>query len=68
VIIRSNVSPGIAGADCMTVSKKPPKAPTLPEVKSDNVVKEEQAKGEVRPDGPGDESAPVEPEPRDNAR
>jgi hypothetical protein len=29
----------------------------------DNVVRKELAKGEVRPDGPGDESAPVEPEP-----
>lgn len=48
--------------------KQPQKAPKLPEVESDNVVKEEQAKGDVRPDGPGDETAPVEPEPRDNAR
>ncbi len=46
----------------------PTKAPKLPEVESDNVVKEEQAKGDVRPDGPGDESAPVEPEPSDGAR
>jgi hypothetical protein len=36
--------------------------PKLPEVPEDNVVKEEQAKGEVRPDGPGDETAPVKPE------
>ncbi len=37
-------------------------APKLPEKEADNVVKEEQQKGEVRPDGPGDETAPVEPE------
>ncbi|MGE0401626.1 MAG: hypothetical protein AB7T06_33300 [Kofleriaceae bacterium] len=48
-------------------------APTLPEPEADNVVKEEQQKGEVRPDGPGDDTAPVEPEtrapaPRDGAR
>jgi hypothetical protein len=34
----------------------------LPEIHDDNVVKEEQSKGKVRPDGPGDETAPVEPE------
>lgn len=28
----------------------------------ENVVKQEQAKGEVRPDGPGDDTAPVKPE------
>ncbi|MGE0400987.1 MAG: hypothetical protein AB7T06_30035 [Kofleriaceae bacterium] len=38
-------------------------APTLPEPEADNVVKEEQEKGEVRPDGPGDDTAPVEPDP-----
>lgn len=45
----------------MTENKQPAKkpAPKLPEVKDDNVVKEEQSKGEVRPDGPGDETAPV---------
>jgi hypothetical protein len=43
--------------------KPPPIPPELPEVKDDNVVKEEQAKCDVRPDGPGDETAPVEPEP-----
>lgn len=37
-------------------------APKLPEVEEDNVVKMEQQKGDVRPDGPGDETAPVEPE------
>jgi hypothetical protein len=29
---------------------------------SDNVVRQEQSKGEVRPDGPGDETAPVKTE------
>jgi hypothetical protein len=28
----------------------------------ENVVEKEQSKGEVRPDGPGDETAPVTPE------
>lgn len=28
----------------------------------ENVVREEQVKGEVRPDGPGDDTAPVKPE------
>jgi hypothetical protein len=37
-------------------------APKLPEIKEDNVVKKEQQKGDVRPDGPGDDTAPVEPE------
>ena len=31
------------------------------ETDEDNVVRQEQAKGEVRPDGPGDETAPVKP-------
>ena len=45
---------------------KPPKQPSgpkLPEKKTENVVKEELTKGDVRPDGPGDETAPVEPAP-----
>ena len=46
--------------------KKPPKEPAPPlrptERNEENVVKEEQAKGVVRPDGPGDETAPVTPE------
>ena len=47
----------------MTTQPKPPAIPPkLPEVKDDNVVKEEQSKGDVRPDGPGDATAPVEPE------
>jgi hypothetical protein len=41
-----------------------PKARKLPEVKDGNVVREEQQKGKVRPDGPGDATAPVEPTPR----
>lgn len=48
---------------------KPPQAPkrsTPPlrpaEEDQENVVKKEQAKGDVRPDGPGDETAPVVPE------
>ncbi|MDB4962859.1 MAG: hypothetical protein JWP01_2858 [Myxococcales bacterium] len=45
---------------------KPPKDPT-PALRptdrnEENVVKQEQAKGEVRPDGPGDDTAPVKPE------
>lgn len=42
--------------------KQPQRAPKLPEKKEDNVVREEQQKGTVRPDGPGDETAPVEPD------
>ena len=46
-----------------TPTQNPPQIPPkLPEVKDDNVVKEEVAKGDVRPDGPGDDTAPVEPE------
>jgi hypothetical protein len=44
---------------------KPPKQPSgpkLPEKKTENVVQEELTKGDVRPDGPGDETAPVEPD------
>lgn len=48
---------------------KPPKPPKQPEPallptkrNEENVVKQEQAKGEVRPDGPGDDTAPVTPE------
>jgi len=33
------------------------------ETDEDNVVRQEQAKGEVRPDGPGDDTAPVKPDP-----
>lgn len=42
-------------------AKQPP-APKLPEKKTENVVKEELTKGDVRPDGPGDETAPVKPD------
>lgn len=38
-----------------------PKIPPR-ETDDDNVVRQEQSKGEVRPDGPGDETAPVKPE------
>jgi len=45
---------------------KPPKQSTPPlrptKRNEENVVREEQAKGEVRPDGPGDDTAPVKPE------
>ena len=44
---------------------KQQKAPPIPreyEKDEDNVVRQEQAKGTVRPDGPGDETAPVEPD------
>ena len=43
-------------------AKKYPKIPREPEKDDDNVVRQEQAKGTVRPDGPGDETAPVEPD------
>jgi hypothetical protein len=37
------------------------KYPPIPprETDDDNVVRQENAKGEVRPDGPGDDTAPV---------
>ena len=38
----------------------PPLRPT--DRNTENVVKQEQAKGDIRPDGPGDETAPVAPE------
>ena len=38
----------------------PPLRPT--KRNEENVVKQEQAKGDVRPDGPGDDTAPVTPE------
>ena len=40
----------------------PPPTPHKPEVDDDNPVRKELGKGDVRPDGPGDDSAPVEPE------
>jgi len=44
--------------------KRPPpkKYPKLPPAftDEDNVVRQEQSKGTVRPDGPGDATAPVE--------
>ncbi|HEY5936233.1 MAG TPA: hypothetical protein VIU61_16395 [Kofleriaceae bacterium] len=33
------------------------------ETDEDNVVRQDQAKGVVRPEGPGDETSPVKPEP-----
>lgn len=45
----------------MPDTKKYP--PILPRDPNDeNVVQKELSKGEVRPDGPGDETAPVKPE------
>jgi hypothetical protein len=44
---------------------EPKQAPPIPrpiQTDDDNVVKQEQAKGTVRPDGPGDETAPTEPD------
>lgn len=38
----------------------PPLRPT--DRNKENVVEQEQAKGDVRPDGPGDDTAPVLPE------
>jgi hypothetical protein len=38
-----------------------PKIPPA-ETDEDNVVRQENSKGEVRPDGPGDETAPVKTE------
>lgn len=54
---------GTAGARLAT-STSMAKARKLPERETDddNVVRQEQAKGEVRPDGPGDQTAPVKPE------
>ncbi len=44
-------------------SPKQPAPPLRPTKRNEeNVVKQEQAKGDVRPDGPGDETAPVTPE------
>ncbi|HEY5951442.1 MAG TPA: hypothetical protein VIV40_38375 [Kofleriaceae bacterium] len=43
-------------------TKQDPKLPPA-ETDDDNVVRQENSKGEVRPDGPGDETAPVKPEP-----
>ncbi|HLL25092.1 MAG TPA: hypothetical protein VK427_23315 [Kofleriaceae bacterium] len=40
---------------------QPKQAPKLPEKEETNVVREELTKGDVRPDGPGDETAPVAP-------
>jgi hypothetical protein len=40
-------------------AKKYPKLPPS-FTDEDNVVRQEQSKGKVRPDGPGDETAPVE--------
>jgi hypothetical protein len=41
------------------------RSPTIPPLDSDddNVVRKELSKGEVRPDGPGDETSPVKSEP-----
>jgi hypothetical protein len=39
------------------------KATKLPIPADDNVVREAQSKGTVRPDGPGDETSPVTPTP-----
>ncbi|MDQ3335797.1 MAG: hypothetical protein M4D80_11565 [Myxococcota bacterium] len=41
----------------------PPPAQKLPEKEETNVVRKELEKGEARPDGPGDETTPVKPEP-----
>ena len=49
----------------MTTPKSPKSVPPpLRPAQEDqeNVVEKEQSKGEVRPDGPGDETAPVERE------
>lgn len=43
-----------------TTKKYPPIPPR--ETDDDNVVRQEQSKGVVRPDGPGDETAPVTPD------
>ena len=42
--------------------KKYPPIPRPVETDDDNVVRQENSKGTVRPDGPGDETAPVEPD------
>lgn len=45
-------------------TKPTKKYPPIPprETDEDNVVRQEQSKGVVRPDGPGDETAPVTPD------
>ena len=45
----------------MSTNQRYPKIPPR-ETDDDNVVRQEQSKGEVRPDGPGDETAPVKTE------
>jgi len=48
-----------------------PYAPKLPtrgvpyETEDDNVKRQSQTQGDVRPDGPGDETAPVPPQNKD---
>ena len=44
-----------------STDKRFPKIPPG-ETDDDNVVRQEIAKGDVRPDGPGDETAPVKTE------
>jgi hypothetical protein len=45
-----------------STDKRFPKIPPR-ETDDDNVVRQEQSKGDVRPDGPGDATAPVKTEP-----
>ncbi|MEO8698756.1 MAG: hypothetical protein ABI867_01900 [Kofleriaceae bacterium] len=45
-----------------TQPKQPRQPEKLAEPEEDNVVRKELSKGDVRPDGPGDETAPVAPE------
>lgn len=60
------VSAAIACRTGVTTPKPPqpqPEPPLRPTDRNkENVLQQEQSKGEVRPDGPGDDTAPVKPE------
>jgi hypothetical protein len=62
--VATGVSAELARATEMN-PPKPPKQSTPPlrpaQENQENVVKRESSKGEVRPDGPGDDTAPVKP-------
>ena len=50
----------------MPAKKYPRIEPLNPD--DDNVLRQAQSQGQVRPDGPGDATAPIEPKERDRAR
>ncbi|MBA2538158.1 MAG: hypothetical protein H0V17_00860 [Deltaproteobacteria bacterium] len=45
-----------------------PPSRKLPVPEDDNVVREQQSKSKVRPDGPGDQTSPVSPTKRSTRR